>query len=98
MLDQPTAALIRHLQDRPDVIDLLNPGEPHPPAAPVVDVQFAIEATVVSFFSVVSTIGTPGDITAQELRLEAFFPSHDASRVAWSDFAGPTLSASSTRR
>jgi hypothetical protein len=37
----------------------------------------------VEFFSVVSTIGTPVDVTAQELRVEAFFPTDAASRAAW---------------
>lgn len=93
VLDQPTNDLIRHLRERPEIVDLLTPGEPVVTAAPVVDVQFTIDDTVVSFFSVVSTIGTPIDITAQELRLEAFFPSGDASRAAWHDLARLTLSA-----
>ena len=29
------------------------------------------------------TIGTPTDITAQELRMEAFFPSDAATHQAW---------------
>jgi hypothetical protein len=36
---------------------------------------------------VVSTIGTPLDVTAQELRVEAFFPSDDATRAAWLEVA-----------
>jgi hypothetical protein len=31
----------------------------------------------------VSTIGTPVDITAQELRLEAFFPTDDETATRW---------------
>jgi hypothetical protein len=50
----------------------------------VVDLRFNLEDTQLSFFSVVSTIGTPVDVTAQELRLEAFFPSDDATRERWS--------------
>jgi hypothetical protein len=38
---------------------------------------------VVRHFSVVSTLGTPIDVTSQELRLESFFPSDDATRDAW---------------
>ena len=51
--------------------------------APVIDVRFAFETEQLSFFSVVSTIGTPTDVTAQELRVEAFFPSDEATRTAW---------------
>jgi hypothetical protein len=35
--------------------------------------------TDLRFFSVVSTIGTPVDVTAQELRVEAFFPADGAT-------------------
>jgi MmyB-like transcription regulator ligand binding domain len=39
--------------------------------------------TELRFFSVVSTIGTPVDVTAQELRVEAFFPADDATAELW---------------
>jgi hypothetical protein len=38
------------------------------------------------FFSVIS-IGAPIDITAQELRVEAFFPADDQTRDRWTSFA-----------
>jgi hypothetical protein len=41
------------------------------------------------FFSVVSTIGTPIDVTTQELRLEAF-PSDEKTRLAWAPTGSPT--------
>ena len=84
VLDPATQALIRRLRERPDVRDALAATTTPSAAAPVVDVQFALGDSVVGFFSVVSTIGTPIDVTAQELRLEAFFPSDSASRAAWS--------------
>ena len=83
VVDPATEALIRQLSDRPDVRDALTGTEPSPEAAPVIDLQFAFEGSVVSFFSVVSTIGTPMDVTAQELRVEAFFPSDPTSRTTW---------------
>ena len=49
----------------------------------VIDGHLAFGPDRLSFFSVVSTIGTPIDITAQELRVEAFFPSDAATRKAW---------------
>jgi hypothetical protein len=39
------------------------------------------------FFSVVSTIGAPIDVTAQELRVEAFFPADDQTRDRWTSLA-----------
>ena len=52
---------------------------------PVVDLRFNVDGVELSFFSVVSTIGTPMDVTAQEMRLEAFFPSDAATRTRWSE-------------
>ena len=43
-------------------------------------------ADVVGFggdISVVSTLGTPVDVTAQELRVESFFPVDDATAAGW---------------
>jgi transcriptional regulator with XRE-family HTH domain len=34
-------------------------------------------------FSTIMTLGTPKDVTLQELRIETFFPADDASEVAW---------------
>ena len=84
VLDPFTQALLQRLRERPDVRQAVAASGTPSAAAPVVDVQFAFGESVVSFFSVVTTIGTPIDVTAQELRLEAFFPSDAASRAAWS--------------
>jgi transcriptional regulator with XRE-family HTH domain len=83
VLDADTAARVGALRERPDVVAVLAAAEPAPPAAPVLDVWFAFAGADLRFFSVVSTIGTPVDVTAQELRVEAFFPSDDATRDAW---------------
>jgi transcriptional regulator with XRE-family HTH domain len=83
VLDADTAALVDRLRARPDVAALLVAPEAAAPMAPVVDVRFVLEGTELSFFSVISTLGTPTDVTAQELRVEAFFPSDDATRDAW---------------
>ena len=50
----------------------------------MIDVRFRLGGATWSFFSVVSTIGTPTDVTAQELRVEAFFPADDATAGRWS--------------
>lgn len=78
VLDLDTADLVHELARE------VPPGvEQRPPALPVLPVRFVLSGSVYGFFSVVSTIGTPIDITAQELRLEAFFPADDATRAAW---------------
>ncbi|HET7519758.1 MAG TPA: transcriptional regulator, partial [Actinomycetes bacterium] len=35
----------------------------------------------VSYFSMVATVGTPQDITAEEIRLESFFPADQATET-----------------
>ena len=52
-------------------------------ASPVIDVHFCVAGVELAFFSVVSTIGTPTDITAQELRVESFFPADDETAARW---------------
>jgi transcriptional regulator with XRE-family HTH domain len=87
VLDPATATLVDELRARPEVAALL--ADPPPvAAAPVIDVRFTLGAVELSFFSVVSSLGTPIDVTAQELRVEAFFPSDDATRAAWVQLAG----------
>jgi transcriptional regulator with XRE-family HTH domain len=83
ILDAATAERIEHLRSRPDVAPLLSQAAAASSSSPVIDVVFAFGPDELSFFSVVTTIGTPIDVTAQELRLEAFFPSDDATRSAW---------------
>ncbi len=41
---------------------------------PLLPVVFAKDGRTVSYFSLVTTVGTPQDITLQELRVESFFP------------------------
>jgi hypothetical protein len=37
-------------------------------------VQFHKDELRVHYFSMVTTVGTPQDVTAQEIRVESFFP------------------------
>jgi transcriptional regulator with XRE-family HTH domain len=83
VFDRATADLVAALRNRPDVRDLVRRDDSLPTAAPVVDLHFDVDGEELRFFSVVSTIGTPIDVTAQELRLEAFFPSDGETRDAW---------------
>jgi transcriptional regulator with XRE-family HTH domain len=83
ILDAATAQRLERLRSRPDVARLIDRAPVASPGVPVIDIGFAFGAERLRFFSVVSTIGTPIDITAQELRLEAFFPSDARTREAW---------------
>ena len=83
VFDRATADLVEQLRERPDVAALL--AGPPPRHADGAGDRRAVRGRrrALDFFSVVSTIGTPVDVTAQELRVEAFFPTDDATRAAW---------------
>jgi transcriptional regulator with XRE-family HTH domain len=44
---------------------------------PMVPVAFSKDGLEVSYFSMVSTVGTPQDVTLQEIRVESFFPADE---------------------
>ncbi|MEE4542493.1 helix-turn-helix transcriptional regulator [Streptomyces sp. V4-01] len=50
------------------------------PLLPVVPVRYARAGREFDYFSTVTTLGTPQDVTLQELRIECFFPADDATR------------------
>jgi transcriptional regulator with XRE-family HTH domain len=44
---------------------------------PLLPIRFAKDGRELSYFSLVTTVGTPQDITLQELRVESFFPGEE---------------------
>jgi transcriptional regulator with XRE-family HTH domain len=49
---------------------------------PLIPVQFRKGDLALDFFSTVTTLGAPRDITLQEIRLECFFPANEATARA----------------
>jgi hypothetical protein len=47
--------------------------------APILTLDLAKGDLALRFFSTITTLGTPHDITLQELRLECFFPADEAT-------------------
>jgi transcriptional regulator with XRE-family HTH domain len=89
VLDVVTAELVADLRSLPDVAALRREPAVVAPV-PVIDLRFRVGDDTLRFFSVVSTIGTPIDVTAQELRVEAFFPGDEDTRVRWAALSGRT--------
>jgi transcriptional regulator with XRE-family HTH domain len=58
------------------------PAASPPPEAIVVPVQLRRGDLVMSLFTTITTLGTPLDITLQELRIETLFPADAASKAA----------------
>jgi transcriptional regulator with XRE-family HTH domain len=86
VLDAATSALVADLRARPDVDEVLARDRP-PLPSPVIDVHFDVGGLELAFFSVVSTIGSPVDVTAQELKVESFFPSDLETSERWRQLA-----------
>jgi transcriptional regulator with XRE-family HTH domain len=49
------------------------------PSAPVLPMLFRKDETALRLFTTIATLGTPQDITLQELRIESFFPMDGAT-------------------
>jgi transcriptional regulator with XRE-family HTH domain len=57
--------------------------------APYVAVQFRKGDLAMDYFSTVTTLGTPQDVTLQELRIECFFPADERTEAAARRLAAP---------
>jgi len=75
--DEATTTLLSDVLAYPGVPEHWSRPAPDAPLVPVIPVIFAKEARTYTFFSAVTTLGTPQDVTLQELRIECFFPMDD---------------------
>lgn len=80
--DPGTQALLAELLRYPDVPRSFGQPSPSTPLLPVLPVSFVKGAQRFEFFSSVTTLGTPQDITVQEIRIECFFPADAATEQA----------------
>lgn len=55
--------------------------------APTLDVAFRVGAKTVRVFTAIATLGTPQDVTLQEIRIETFWPADAASEAFFRDLA-----------
>jgi transcriptional regulator with XRE-family HTH domain len=72
--DPATAQVLDEVLSYPDVPARLHRPNLETPLVPVVPVIFEKDGSTFNFFSAITTLGTPQDITVQELRIESFFP------------------------
>ena len=80
VVDETTRSLIEELLAFPDVtLDWRTADVPS--ASPVVPISFVDEGGVSNWFSMVTTVGTPQIVAAQELRVECMFPADDATEA-----------------
>lgn len=77
VVDEATASLLRDVLAFPDVPAHWRMLNLDTPFAPLIPVIFRQESRTFNYFSTVTTLGTPQDITLQEIRIECFFPTDE---------------------
>jgi len=83
-----TAALLDRLLGYPDVRPVIAADAPLMVDGPVLPMHFEKDGTTLRLFTTIAVLGTPQDITLQELRIESFFPMDDATRDVFRNWAG----------
>jgi transcriptional regulator with XRE-family HTH domain len=82
--DAETIALLEEALAYPGIPSEWRTPDFRAPPLPVVPVEFEKGGLALSYFSTVTTLGTPQDAMLQEIRIESFFPSDDATAAhAW---------------
>ncbi len=74
-----TADLLARLLAYPDVPKPAEIPRIEEPQEPILAMEFLKDATRLKLFTTIATLGTPQDVTAQEIRIESFFPSDEAT-------------------
>ena len=72
--DSKTSELLAEVLSYPNVPKRLRHLDLATPSVPVIPMSFRKDRQVFNYFSTVTTLGTPQDVTLQELRIECFFP------------------------
>jgi len=82
--DAETVALLEQALGYPDVPAEWRVPDFRNPPLPVVPVEWEKDGLALSYFSTVTTLGTPQDAMLQEIRIESFFPADEATAAhAW---------------
>ena len=78
--DEQTVKLLDEVLAFPGVPRGWRTPDPETPLLPIIPVTFRKGSRTFAFFSTVTTLGTPQDVTLQELRIECFFPMDTETR------------------
>jgi transcriptional regulator with XRE-family HTH domain len=96
-----TAAMLERLLAYKGVRATLKPPASNIAAGPVLPMHFRKGDVSLKLFTTIATLGTPQDITLQELRIECFFPMERETEMtlrAWAAPPKPQRSRSAIRR
>jgi transcriptional regulator with XRE-family HTH domain len=83
-----TAALLERLLGYKDVRATLAQAPTSTNSSPILPMEFHKGRTKLRLFTTIATLGTPQDITLQELRIENFFPMDEETREVFRTWAG----------
>ena len=83
VVDEKTEALLHALHAYPDIKAEWMTSNTHAISAstPVIPLSFLKDGVVMNYFSMVTTVGTPHTIYAQEIRIECMFPADDVTEA-----------------
>lgn len=82
-----TAELLARLLAFPGLPALSRIPSPREAGAPVLVIHFRRRETSLRLFTTIATLGTPHDVTVQEIRVECFFPMDDVTARTFRDWA-----------
>ncbi len=83
-----TTALLERLMGYEGVRSALSLAPSKADNGPVLAMHFRKGAASLRLFTTIATLGTPQDITLQELRIECFFPMDDATATLLRSWSG----------
>ncbi len=86
--DTETRALLQELLSYPDVPRHWRTLDLEASTAPFLPIEFSKDELSLRYFTTLTSLGTPHDITLQELRIECFFPADEATEAASRRLAG----------
>ena len=82
-----TAALLDRLLSYKDVRATISQVPPIGGDTPILSMHFQKGRTKLQLFTTIATLGTPQDVTLQELRIESFFPMDEETREVFREWS-----------
>jgi transcriptional regulator with XRE-family HTH domain len=85
--DAQAVSFLDEIMAYPDIAPLMRRAPTLGRPLPVLSVDYRIGSRTVKVFTTIATLGTPQDVTLQEIRIENFFPADAASEQYFRDLA-----------
>lgn len=85
--DGEAAKLLRRVLMLPDVPEAVRAAHDNPDLPPTLSVRLKKDGTRLALFSMIATIGTPLDVSLQNLRLELLYPADEVTARWFSERA-----------